>query len=181
MQEGNHTKKEMLLWCIVSDNLKWRNHILDAEQPPLKLLTSRVNALSCPCSALRGTLEPSLWLPMVLWCPRSAIWSSCGEAVRVICSTPSRSILTRLPGWSQGHQGTRTHLPGGSYCQAVGSVSVQPQSWFTSNPYYLHSKLNWTWSTPTGLSSRQVGAYQARLHIQTQGWPSKEQLQMYKS
>ena len=114
-----HLPVLLLLWCIVSDNLKWRNHILDSEQAHLKLLTSRVNALSCLCSALRGTSEP-----MVLWCPMSAIWSSCGEAVRVICSTPHRSSLTRLPGWSQEHQGTCTHLPGGSYCQAVCSVSV---------------------------------------------------------
>ena len=35
----------------------------------------------------------------------------------------------------------------------------------TSNPYYLHSKLNMEYSYRT----RQVGAYQARLHIQTQG------------
>ena len=50
MQAGNHTiapsKKEKLLGCMVSDNLKWRHHILDGEQALVKQLTSRVNALS---------------------------------------------------------------------------------------------------------------------------------------
>ena len=61
MQAGNHTiipsKQEKLLGCMVSDNLKWRNHILVGDQAIVKQLRSRVNALSMLSS--RGTLKPS--------------------------------------------------------------------------------------------------------------------------
>ena len=40
------SKQEKLLGCIVSENLKWRNHILDHEQSMIRQLTSRVNGLS---------------------------------------------------------------------------------------------------------------------------------------
>ncbi len=50
MQADEHTirpsKQEKLLGCIVSDNLKWKKHILDHEQSMIKQLTSRVNGLS---------------------------------------------------------------------------------------------------------------------------------------
>ena len=50
MQAGNHTimpsKQEKLLGCIVSDNMKWRQHILDHEQSMVRQLTSRVNGLA---------------------------------------------------------------------------------------------------------------------------------------
>ena len=50
MQAGNHTimptQQEKLLGCIVSDNLKWRHHILDGDQSMIRQLTSRVNGLS---------------------------------------------------------------------------------------------------------------------------------------
>ena len=50
MRAGNHTivisKQEKLLGCMVSTNLKWRNHILDGEQSMVKQLNSRINALS---------------------------------------------------------------------------------------------------------------------------------------
>ena len=79
MQEGNYTKKEMLLWCIVSDNLNWRNHILDAEQPPLKLLTSRVNALSCPCTKgdFRTKLMAANGIVMSKVCYLIKLWGGC--------------------------------------------------------------------------------------------------------
>ena len=40
------SKQEKLLGCIVSDNLKWRHHILEHEQSLVRQLTSRVNGLS---------------------------------------------------------------------------------------------------------------------------------------
>ena len=50
MQAGNHTilpsRQEKLLGCIVSDNLKWRQHILDDDQSMIRQLTSRVNGLA---------------------------------------------------------------------------------------------------------------------------------------
>ena len=50
LQAGNHTimpsKTEKLLGCIVSDNMKWRHHIMDDEQSMVRQLTSRVNGLS---------------------------------------------------------------------------------------------------------------------------------------
>ena len=50
MQADNHTimpsKQEKLLGCIVSDNLKWKQHILENEQSMVRQLTSRINGLS---------------------------------------------------------------------------------------------------------------------------------------
>ena len=50
MQAGEHTikpsKQEKLLGCIVSDNLKWKNHILQHNQSIVRQLTSRINGLS---------------------------------------------------------------------------------------------------------------------------------------
>ena len=50
LQAGNHailpSKQERLLGCMVSDNLKWRDHILVGDQAVVKQLRSRVNALS---------------------------------------------------------------------------------------------------------------------------------------
>ena len=40
------SKQEKLLGCIVSDNLKWRHHILENEQSMVRQLTSRVNGLA---------------------------------------------------------------------------------------------------------------------------------------
>ena len=50
MQAGNHiimpSKQEKLLGCIVSENMKWRQHILDDEHFMVRQLTSRVNGLA---------------------------------------------------------------------------------------------------------------------------------------
>ena len=50
MQAAEHiilpSKQEKLLGCIVSDNLKWKPHILDHEQSLVRQLTRRVNGLA---------------------------------------------------------------------------------------------------------------------------------------
>ena len=50
MQADGHTitpsKQEKLLGCIVSENLKWRHHIMEHEQSIIMQLTSRVNGLT---------------------------------------------------------------------------------------------------------------------------------------
>ena len=50
MKAGIHTikpsKQVKLLGCTVSENLKWRQHILDSEMSMVRQLTSRVNGLA---------------------------------------------------------------------------------------------------------------------------------------
>ena len=50
LQAGNHTitptHKERLLGCVVSDNMKWRQHVLEDDQSMIRQLTSRINGLS---------------------------------------------------------------------------------------------------------------------------------------
>ena len=45
LQAGNHTitptHKERLLGCVVSDNMKWRQHVLEDDQSMIRQLTSR--------------------------------------------------------------------------------------------------------------------------------------------
>ena len=40
-----HSNQEKLLGCIVSNKLKWRQHLLENEQLMVRQLTSRVNGL----------------------------------------------------------------------------------------------------------------------------------------
>ena len=50
LQAGDHTitptHKERLLGCVVSDNMKWRQHVLEDDQSMIRQLTSRINGLS---------------------------------------------------------------------------------------------------------------------------------------
>ena len=50
VQAGNHTiaptHEEKLLGCQISDNLKWKCHILESGQSMIRQLTSRINGLS---------------------------------------------------------------------------------------------------------------------------------------
>ena len=54
IKSAHHTISPSKQGSIMSENLKWRNHILDGEQSLVKQLTSRVNAPSVP----RQTLVP---------------------------------------------------------------------------------------------------------------------------
>ena len=50
LQVGKHTifpsRQEKLLGCNVSENLKWRNHILENDKSMTRQLSSRINGLA---------------------------------------------------------------------------------------------------------------------------------------
>ena len=84
-----------------------------------------------------------------------------------ICSNAQPHVFTYM------YTSTRRHIE--SWLVEYQSTVMVHKTLLTSNPYYIHSKLNTEYSYRT---RQQTGGRIKRLHIQTQGWPSKEQLQM---
>ena len=120
MQADNHTilpsKQEKLLGCIVSDNLKWRKHILENEQSMVRQLTSRINGLTMITSKadFNTKLMVANGLVMSKVCYLIQLWGGCegyllhslqvqlNKAARLVtgfsCFTSTRKLMERC-GW----------------------------------------------------------------------------------
>ena len=152
MQAGNHTilptKQEKLLGCVVSDDLKWKHHILDDEQSMVRQLTSRVNALSMISS--RGDFRTKLMVANGIVvskiCYLIQLWGGCegyllhtlqvllNKAARVVtgfsCFTSTRKLLDTC-GWLSVKQ------------LVMYQTTIMVHKTFqTSKPLYLHSRLS---------------------------------------
>ena len=152
MQADNHTilpsKQEKLLGCIVSDNLKWREHILDNEQSMVRQLTSRVNALSMISS--RADFSTKLMLAngivMSKVCYLIQLWGGCegyllhtlqvqlNKAARLVtglsCFTSTKKLMDRC-GWLTVKQ-----------LVVYQTNILVHKTLLSSKPHYLHDRLS---------------------------------------
>ena len=152
MQAGNHTilpsKQEKLLGCVVSDDLKWRHHILDDEQSMVRQLTSRVNALSMITA--RGDFKTKLMVAngivMSKVCYLIQLWGGCegyllhslqvllNKAARLVtgfsCFTSTKKLLDTC-GWLSVKQ-----------LVMYQTTIMVHKTFLTSKPFYLHGRLS---------------------------------------
>ena len=99
------TKNEKLLGCQVSDDLKWRHHILTSDQSTIKQLTSRVNGL-CMVST-RGDFNTRLMVANGIViskvCYLIQLWGGCEgyllHSLQVLMNRAARSV-TGLSGFT---------------------------------------------------------------------------------
>ena len=109
MQAAKHTiipsKQEKLLGCIVSDNLKWKPHILDHEQSLVRQLTRRVNGLAMITfkADFKTKLMVANGLVMSKVCYLIQLWGGCEgyllKALQVQVNKAARSV-TGLSGFT---------------------------------------------------------------------------------
>ena len=99
------SRQEKLLGCIVSDNLKWKHHILDHEQSLIRQLTRRVNGLAMITSRadFKTKLLVANGLIMSKVCYLIQLWGGCQgyllKALQVQVNKAARSV-TGLSGFS---------------------------------------------------------------------------------
>lgn len=152
MQADNHTilpsKQEKLLGCIVSDNLKWREHILDNDQSMVRQLTSRVNALSMITSKadFSTKLMVANGIVMSKICYLIQLWGGCegyllhslqvqlNKAARLVtgmsCFTSTKKLMDRC-GWLTVKQ-----------LVVYQTTIMVHKTILTSRPHYLHGRLS---------------------------------------
>ena len=175
IKAGNHTispsKQGRLLGCIVSDNLKWRNHILDGEQSLVKQLTSRVNAL-CTLSSkadFSTRLMTANEIIMSKVCYLIQVWGGCEgyllHSLQVLVNKAAR-LVTR----SRGFTSTRKLMTVCGWLSFKQLVVYQSEimvhkTFLTRKPAYLHKRLN--------------TEYSYRTRQQTSGWIRLDQTFRY--
>ena len=106
LQAGKHTilpsRQEKLLGCNVSENLKWRNHILDNEKSMTRQLSSRINGLAMITSHadFSTRLMVANGIVMSKICYLIQLWGGCEEylqkSLQVQLNKAAR-LVTRLP------------------------------------------------------------------------------------
>ena len=85
MKAGIHTikpsKQVKLLGCTVSENLKWRQHIIDSEMSMVRQLTRRVNglALISPRADFSTKLMVANDIVMSKMCYLVQLWGGCED------------------------------------------------------------------------------------------------------
>ena len=102
LQAGVHTitptKNEKLLGCEVSQDLKWRHHLMDSEQSTIRQLTSRINGL-CMISS-RADFNTKLMVAngivMSKVCYLIQLWGGCEgyllHSLQVLVNRAARSV-----------------------------------------------------------------------------------------
>ena len=152
LKAGTHTivpsKVEKLLGCMVSDNLKWRDHILNGEQSMVKQLRSRVNALAIISS--RGDFNTKLitanGIVMSKLCYLIQLWGGCEgyllHALQVLLNKAARLVT----GYSR-FTSTRRLMDSCRWLSvkqliAYQSIVMIHKTIHTRRPHYLHSRLN---------------------------------------
>ena len=159
MQAGNHTivpsKQEKLLGCMVSDNLKWRNHILVGDQAIVKQLRGRVNALSMLSS--RGDFKTKLMtangIVMSKVCYLIQLWGGCEgyllHALQVQLNKAARLVTGQF-----GFTSTRKLMETCGWLSVKQLVVYQSaimihKTILSRKPFYMHSRLSMEYSYGT--------------------------------
>ena len=159
MQAGNHTivssNQERLLGCMVSTNLKWRNHILDGEQSMVKQLNSRVNALSM--ISTKGDFSTRLMtangIIVSKICYLIQLWGGCEgyliHTLQVLLNKAAR-LVTR----SIGFTSTRKLMAACRWLSVKQLVVYQStamvhKTFLSNKPYYMHNRLSTEFSYRT--------------------------------
>ena len=152
IEAGNHTimpsKQEKLLGCIVSDNLKWRHHILDNEQSMVRQLTSRVNGLAMITSkadfstklmVANGIVMSKVCYLIQLWGGTegyllNSLQVQLNRAARLVtglsCFTSTKKLMDTC-GWLTVKQ-----------LVMYQTTIMVHKTFMTNKPYYLHSRLD---------------------------------------
>ena len=83
MEAGHHTilpsKQEQLLGCTISEDMKWRQHIIGSEHSMIKKITSRVNGLAMISSGadFKTKLMVANGIVMSKLCYLVQLWRGC--------------------------------------------------------------------------------------------------------
>ena len=163
MEAGHHTiipsKKEKLLGCVISDDLKWRKHILEDEQSILRQLTSRVNGLAMISS--RADFQTKLMVAngivMSKVCYLVQLWGGCegyllqslqtqlNKAARLVTGmshfTPTRRLM-KLCGWLTVKQLVKYH-----------TIIMVHKTVMNNRPLYISSRFSTEYSYSTRMSN----------------------------
>ena len=141
------SKQEKLLGCIISDNLKWRDNILQHNQSIVRQLTSRINGLSMITfkADFKTKLMAANGLVVSKICYLIQLWGGCesyllhvlqvqmNKAARLVTGLPrftsTRKLMERC-GWLTAKQ-----------LVVYQSVLMVHKTILTRKPYYLHSRL----------------------------------------
>ena len=159
LQAGNYTilpsHQEKLLGCIVSDNLKWRHHILESEQAMVKQLTSRINALSMLSSKadFSTRLMTANGIVMSKLCYLIQLWGGCEgyllHTLQVLQNKAARLVMRPI-----GFTSTRKLMTACGWLSVKQLVVFQSTAmvhkmFLTKKPYYMHSRLTMEYSYRT--------------------------------
>ena len=151
------SRQEKLLGCIVSDNLKWKHHILDHEQSLIRQLTRRVNGLAM--ITFRADFKTKLMvangLVMSKVCYLIQLWGGCQgyllKALQVQVNKAARSVtglsgftstkkLMEKCGWLTVKQLVQYH-----------TIIMVHKTLLTSKPLHMYNRFN----TDYNYSTRQ--------------------------
>ena len=159
IRAGNHiivpSKQEKLLGCVVSDNLKWRHHILSGEQAMVKQLTSRVNALAMINSLadFNTRLMTANGIVMSKVCYLIQLWGGCEgyllHSLQVLINKAAR-LVTR----SKGYTSTRKLMTTCGWLSIKQLVFYQSAAMvhkilLTRKPYYMYNRFSMEYSYKT--------------------------------
>ena len=169
MQADEHTirpsKQEKLLGCIVSDNLKWRHHILENEQSMVRQLTSRVNGLSM--ITLKADFKTKLMVANGLViskvCYLIQLWGGCEGYLLKVLQVQVNKAARCVTGLS-GFTSTKKLMDKCGWLTVKQLVVYQTtilvhKTLQTRRPLYLHTRF----STDYSYSTRQYSTGCIRL------------------
>ena len=149
------SKQEKLLGCIVSDNLKWRHHILEHEQSLIRQLTSRVNGLSIIASKADFTTKLMVANGLIISkiCYLIQLWGGCegyllnalqiqmNKTARIVTGfsrfTSTRKLM-RCCGWLTVKQ-----------LVVYQTTVMVHKTLLAKRPFYLHTRLTREFSHST--------------------------------
>ena len=162
MQAGVHTIRPAtngkLLGCEVSDDLKWKHHILESEQSVIKQLTSRINGLVLVASRadFRTRLMVANGIVVSKLCYLIQLWGGCEgyllHSLQVLQNRAARSVT----GFS-GFTSTRRLMVACGWLSVkqlvvFHTVTMVYKTLRSRSPAYLHSRLS---SAPHPFRTRQ--------------------------
>ena len=152
LQAGNHTinpsKTETLLGCQISDDLKWREHILNSDQSSIRQLTSRVNGLSLVSSRadFKTKLMVANGIVISKICYLIQLWGGCEgyliHSLQVIMNRAAR-LVTGMSGFTS----TRRLMESCGWMSVKQLVVYQTlvmihKILLTGSPSHLYEKLS---------------------------------------
>ena len=152
LQAGVHTiqpsKTEKLLGCEISDDLKWKHHILGSEQSMVKQLTSRINGLSLVSQRadFNTRLMVANGIVVSKLCYLIQLWGGCEgyliHSLQVLQNRAARSV-TGLSGFTS----TKRLMVACNWLSVkqmvvYHTVTMVYQTLKTGSPTYLNSRLS---------------------------------------
>ena len=152
LQAGMHnilpSRHEKLLGCNVSENLKWRNHVMDNDQSMIRQLSSRINGLAMISSNadFNTRLMVANGIVMSKLCYMIQLWGGCEEyllnSLQIQLNKTAR-LVTRLPyytsskrlmqmcGWMTVRQLVKYH-----------TILMVHKTTMTKKPVYISNRLS---------------------------------------